>query len=79
MREVVGPDRHAVPRAQVDAALGGGYSAVLYGSAARGDFVPGQSDLNLMLILDDLSPARAPSAGPAPSAPGGSRGTSRRW
>ncbi len=43
--------------AQVDAALGGGYSAILYGSAARGDFVPGRSDLNLMLILDDLSPA----------------------
>jgi hypothetical protein len=41
---------------QVDAALSGGYSAVLYGSAARGDFVPGRSDLNLMLILDDLSP-----------------------
>jgi hypothetical protein len=29
---------------------------VLYGSAARGDFVPGRSDLNLMLILDDISP-----------------------
>ncbi|MBA3319753.1 MAG: hypothetical protein H0T50_16900 [Gemmatimonadales bacterium] len=41
---------------QVDAALGDGYSAVMYGSAARGDFVPGRSDLNLMLILDDLSP-----------------------
>jgi hypothetical protein len=41
---------------QVDAALTNGYSAVLYGSAARGDFLPGQSDLNLMLILDDLSP-----------------------
>jgi hypothetical protein len=41
---------------QVDAVLEGGYSAVLYGSAARGDFVPGRSDLNLMLILDELSP-----------------------
>lgn len=41
---------------QVDAALDGRYSAVMYGSAARGDFVPGLSDLNFMLILDDLSP-----------------------
>lgn len=55
MREAV--DRVVTPfLTQVDAALGGGYSAVLYGSAARGDFVPGRSDLNLMLILDDLSP-----------------------
>jgi len=55
MREVA--DRIVTPfLSQVDAALGGGYSAVLYGSVARGDFVPGWSDLNLMLILDDLSP-----------------------
>jgi hypothetical protein len=55
MREAV--DRVVTPfLAQVDAALDGGYSAVLYGSAARGDFVPGRSDLNLMLILDDVSP-----------------------
>ena len=55
MREAI--DRVVTPfLAQVDAALGSGYSAVLYGSAARGDFVPGRSDLNLMLILDDLSP-----------------------
>jgi hypothetical protein len=51
--------------AQVDAALGDGFSAVLYGSAARGDFVPGRSDINLMLILDDLSPRTlAALAGP---------------
>ncbi len=49
---------------QVDAALGGGYSAVLYGSAARGDFVPGRSDLNLILITDDLSPASLSRLGP---------------
>ena len=29
---------------EADAALGAGYSAVLYGSAARGDFVPGRSE-----------------------------------
>jgi hypothetical protein len=40
-----------------DAALGLGYSAVLYGSAARGDFVPGRSDIDLMLIVADLSPS----------------------
>ena len=64
MREEVG--RVVTPfLAQVDAALGGGYSAVMYGSAARGDFVPGRSDLNLMLIVDDLSP-RALAALAAP-------------
>ena len=56
MRDAV--DRVVGPfLSQVDAALGSGYSAVLYGSAARGDFVPGRSDLNLLLITDDLSPA----------------------
>jgi hypothetical protein len=40
----------------VDGALGAGYSAILYGSAARGDFVPGRSDVNVMLVLDDVSP-----------------------
>jgi hypothetical protein len=55
MREAV--ERVVTPfLTQVDAALGSGYSAVLYGSAARGDFVPGRSDINLMLILDDVSP-----------------------
>jgi len=43
--------------AEADRALGEGYSAVLYGSAARGDFVPGRSDINLMLVLDQLAPA----------------------
>ena len=43
--------------AGADAALGQGYSAVLYGSGARGDFVPGRSDIDLMLIVDDLRPA----------------------
>lgn len=43
--------------AEADTALGPAYSAVLYGSAARGDFVPGRSDINLMLVVDELSPA----------------------
>ena len=39
-----------------DAALPAGYSAVLYGSAARGDFIPGWSDINLLLVADGLPP-----------------------
>jgi predicted nucleotidyltransferase len=38
--------------AEVDAALGATYTAILFGSAARGDYVTGRSDLNLMLILE---------------------------
>jgi predicted nucleotidyltransferase len=41
---------------EADSALGQGYSAILYGSAARGDYVPGRSDINLMLVIDQLSP-----------------------
>lgn len=42
--------------AEVDRVLGSGYTALLYGSAARGDFIPGRSDINLMLVLDQLNP-----------------------
>jgi hypothetical protein len=43
--------------AEVDQALGSGYSAVLYGSAARDDdFIPGRSDINLMLVLAQIDP-----------------------
>jgi hypothetical protein len=48
-----------------DAALSNGYSAVLYGSAARGDYVPEQSDINLMLVADALAPAMLRALGPA--------------
>jgi predicted nucleotidyltransferase len=41
---------------EADRLLGPGYSAVLYGSAARGDFIPGRSDINLMLVLAELNP-----------------------
>jgi predicted nucleotidyltransferase len=51
--------------AQADTVLGPAYSAVLYGSAARGDFVPGRSDINLMLVVDELSPAVLQSLGRA--------------
>jgi predicted nucleotidyltransferase len=51
--------------AEVDTVVGQGYSAVLYGSAARGDFVPGRSNINLMLVLDQLAPATLRSLGRA--------------
>jgi predicted nucleotidyltransferase len=50
---------------EADKALGQGYSAVLYGSAARGDFVPGRSNINLMVVMDQLSPAILRSLGRA--------------
>jgi hypothetical protein len=40
-------------------------SLVLYGSAARGDFRPERSDVNLLLILADAQPARLRAIGPA--------------
>ncbi len=57
---VVGPFLEAA-----DSALGQGYVAVLYGSAARGDFVPGRSDINLLLILDSVAPNTLRALGPA--------------
>jgi hypothetical protein len=48
-----------------DAALGEHYSAVLYGSGARGDFVPGRSDVNLILVAEALSPPTLAALGGA--------------
>ncbi len=50
---------------EADKVLGAGYSAVLYGSAARGEFVPGRSDINVLLVLDDVAPATLRALGPA--------------
>jgi hypothetical protein len=50
---------------EADRVLGTGYSAMLYGSAARNDFVPGRSDINLMLVVDELSPEVLRSLGKA--------------
>lgn len=59
-------DRVVTPfLAAADAALGAGYSALLYGSAARGDYIAGRSDINLMLVLDDPSPGRLRALAPA--------------
>lgn len=40
--------------AQLDAVLPRGYAAVLYGSGARGEFQPGVSDLNLLVVCEAL-------------------------
>lgn len=48
-----------------DEALRDGYSAVLYGSAARGDYVAGASDINLLLVIDDAGPAALRALSPA--------------
>ncbi len=40
-------------------------SVVLYGSAARGDFQRATSDLNVMLVLGELTPANLRALGPA--------------
>jgi predicted nucleotidyltransferase len=67
MHETV--DRVVTPfLAAADAALGAGYSALLYGSAARDDYIVGRSDINLMLVLDDPSPSRLRALAPAFSA-----------
>ncbi len=42
---------------QADKVWGDGYAAVLHGSAARGDFIEGRSDLNLLVVAGRLDPA----------------------
>jgi hypothetical protein len=42
--------------AATDSAVVGSYSAVLYGSAARGQYIEGHSDLNVLLVLDRVTP-----------------------
>jgi len=52
--------------ASLDRILGSSLvSLVLYGSAARGDFIPGRSDINLLLILTDASAPALRAIGPA--------------
>lgn len=41
----------------LDTALPGRYTAVLHGSGARGTWIPGVSDVNLLLVLEDAGPA----------------------
>lgn len=42
---------------QLGALAGLNASAVLYGSAARGDWIPGRSDVNVLVLIDDVAPA----------------------
>lgn len=51
--------------AAVDAALGPAYSALLYGSAARGNWTPGRSDINVLLVAPAVGPAELRQLGPA--------------
>ncbi len=51
--------------AAADAACGAEYSAVLYGSLARGDYREGRSDLNLLLVVRGLTGQRLRALAPA--------------
>jgi predicted nucleotidyltransferase len=44
--------------ARLDQAFGSGYSAVVYGSVARDEFVEGVSDINLLLVCEQLDSER---------------------
>lgn len=50
--------------ARFDATLGAGYSAVLYGAAARGEPTPDRSDVHVLLILDQATSAQLRALGP---------------
>ncbi len=50
---------------RLDRALGQSYSLVAYGSAARGEFQEGRSDLNLLLVADQLDPETLRNIGEA--------------
>ena len=50
---------------EADRVLQDCYSAVLYGSAARGDYFERTSDINLLLLLPDAAPATLRALGPA--------------
>ena len=42
---------------RADRLFGDGYSAVLHGSLVRGDFLPDRSDVNLLVVTDQVSVA----------------------
>ena len=42
--------------ADLDRVWPGGYTAVLFGSAARGQFIPDWSDINVLLVVDTIAP-----------------------
>jgi len=51
IRDIVGPFLD-----DAEGTLGSGFAAVLYGSGARGEYQPGVSDINLLLVSDTLRP-----------------------
>lgn len=51
--------------ADLDAAWPGRYSAVLFGSAARGQHIPGWSDINVLLVAEALGPEELTAVRPA--------------
>jgi hypothetical protein len=51
--------------APFDATLGAGFSAVLYGPAARGAAHDGRGEVSVLIILDDVAPATLARLGPA--------------
>ncbi len=51
--------------AELDRAWPGRYAAVLFGSVARGQHVPGWSDINVLLVADALGPAELAAVRPA--------------
>lgn len=48
-----------------DGALNGTYSALLFGSGARGEWAAARSDINLLLVLDDAGPGTLKALAPA--------------
>jgi predicted nucleotidyltransferase len=50
---------------ELETALGTAFSAAAYGSVVRGDWLPGRSDVNVIVVLDDASPASLARLTPA--------------
>lgn len=50
---------------KLDQALGPSYSALVYGSVARDEFVEGVSDINLLLVCEQLAAEQLARLGPA--------------
>lgn len=48
--------------ADLDRIWPGGYAAVLFGSAARGEYLPGWSDINVLLVADQVTSVSLRSA-----------------
>jgi len=58
---------------RIDGVLGERYSALVYGSGARGEFRDRVSDVNLLLVCQELGPATLRRLSAALAGPGGKR------